>query len=139
MVCSLAQPGIKQPRIQLVGTLASELQPTLYIRKVPTNDHVLSKHFRHQKHEKEEEQEGEPSWKDRPPYSMYHRQIEEVSIIKKSNQWLDKAVLKDSTEAQIMAAQEQAASTRSIEAMVYHTSQDPNAGCAKMFLRQSNT
>lgn len=136
MVCSLAQPGIKQPRIQLVGTLASELQPTLYIRKVPTNDHVLSKHFRHQKHEKEEEQEGEPSWKDRPPYSMYHRQIEEVSIIKKSNQWLDKAVLKDSTEAQIM---EQAATTRSIEAMVYHTSQDPNAGCAKMFLRQSNT
>lgn len=39
---------------------------------------------------------------------MYHQQIEEV-------QWLEKAGLRDSTEALIMAAQEQALDTRSIE------------------------
>ncbi|KAF7670308.1 hypothetical protein LDENG_00271880, partial [Lucifuga dentata] len=39
--------------------------------------------------------------------------------------WLEKAGLKDSTEALIIAAQEQALSTRSIEAGVYHSRQDP--------------
>ncbi len=39
---------------------------------------------------------------------MYHRQIEEVADIEKFYQWLEKAGLKDSTEALIMAAQEQA-------------------------------
>ncbi len=52
---------------------------------------------------------------------MYHCQIEEVADIKKSCQWLEKAGLKDSAEALIMAAQEQALSTTSIEAVVYHT------------------
>ena len=73
---------------------------------------------------KEEEEEQEPSWKDRPLHGMYHRQIEGVADIEKSYQWLDKAGLTDSTEALIMAAQEQAVSTRSIEAGVYHTRQD---------------
>lgn len=41
----------------------------------------------------------------------------------KSYQWLNKARMKDSTEALIMAEQEQALSTR--EAGVYHTRQDP--------------
>ena len=36
-----------------------------------------------------------------------HRQIEEVADIEKSYQWLDNAGLRDSTEALIMAAQEQ--------------------------------
>ncbi|KAF7652694.1 hypothetical protein LDENG_00093610, partial [Lucifuga dentata] len=52
--------------------------------------------------------------------------------IMKSYQWLEKwlkkwlcADLKDSTEALIMAAQEQVLSTRSIEAGVHHSRQDP--------------
>jgi len=52
---------------------------------------------------------------------MYHRQTEEVNDIEKSCQWLEKSGLKDSTEALIMAAQEQALSIRAIEAGVYHT------------------
>ena len=56
---------------------------------------------------------------------MYHCQLEEVADIKKSHQWLDNAGLKDNTEAVIMAAQEPALSTGSIEAGVYHTRQDP--------------
>ncbi|TWW77408.1 Cytoplasmic dynein 2 heavy chain 1 [Takifugu flavidus] len=79
---------------------------------------------RQQKPTKEEEPEG-LSWKDKPMHGMYHRQIEEVADIEKTYQWLTKAGLKDSTEALIMAAQEQALSTRAIEARVYHTRQDP--------------
>ncbi|TWW62748.1 hypothetical protein D4764_04G0013950 [Takifugu flavidus] len=58
-------------------------------------------------------------------HGMYHQQIEEVADIEKTYQWLTKAGLKDSTEALIMAAQEQALSTRAIEARVYHTRPDP--------------
>ena len=62
---------------------------------------------------------------------MYHQQIEDVADIEKSYQWLEKADLKDSTEALIMAAQEQALSTRSIEAGFYHTRQDPRCRLCK--------
>ena len=48
-------------------------------------------------------------------------QIAEVAEITKSYQWLEKAGLTDSTEALILAAQEQALGTRWIEAGVYHT------------------
>ena len=51
---------------------------------------------------------------------MYHRQIEEVADIRKTNQWQEKADLRDSTEALIIAAQEQALKTME----VYHTRQD---------------
>jgi len=61
-------------------------------------------------------EEEEPSKKDKPLHSMYHRQIEVVPDIEKSYQWLEKAGLKDSTEALNVAAQEQALSTREIEA-----------------------
>ena len=101
-----------------------------YITKMAPTDSVLSEYLRQQKPKKEEEGE-EPSWKDRPLHGMYHRQIEEVADIQKSYQWLDKAGLKDSTEALIMAAQEQALSTRSIEAGVYHTRQDPRCRLCK--------
>ncbi|XP_051924320.1 uncharacterized protein LOC127602290 [Hippocampus zosterae] len=56
---------------------------------------------------------------------MYHRTITEVADLKKSHQWLERAGLKDSTEALILAAQEQALNTRAIEAQIYHTRQDP--------------
>jgi len=55
---------------------------------------------------------------------MYHRQIEEVADIEKSHQWPEKAGLRDSTEALIMAAQEQALSIRARMAGVYNTRQD---------------
>ena len=62
---------------------------------------------------------------------MYHQQIEEVADIVKTYQWLEKAALKDSTEALIMAAQEQALNTRSIEARIYHSRQDPRCRLCK--------
>ncbi|KAL4005205.1 hypothetical protein ACER0C_004918 [Sarotherodon galilaeus] len=83
-------------------------------------DLVLSEYLRQQK-PKNDEEEKEPSWKDRSLHGMYHRQIAEVADIQKSYQILDKAGLKDSTEALILAVQEQALCTRSIEAAVYHT------------------
>ncbi|TWW67382.1 hypothetical protein D4764_02G0004230 [Takifugu flavidus] len=95
-----------------------------YIKKMAPTDPLLSECLRQQKPTKEEEPEG-LSWKDKPMHGMYHRQIEEVADIEKTYQWLTKAGLKDSTEALIMAAQEQALSTRAIEARVYHTRQDP--------------
>lgn len=43
-----------------------------------------------------------------PPWDvMYHQQIREVADIKKLQQWLENADLKDSTEALVTAAQEQ--------------------------------
>uniref|UniRef100_A0A087XGF1 Reverse transcriptase zinc-binding domain-containing protein n=2 Tax=Poecilia formosa TaxID=48698 RepID=A0A087XGF1_POEFO len=51
--------------------------------------------------------------------------------IRKSYQWLEKAGLKDSTEALILAAQEQALNTRAIEAQIYHTRQDPRCRLCK--------
>ena len=55
---------------------------------------------------------------------MYRRQIEEVADIEKSYQWLEKVGLKDSTEALIMATQEQTLCTKAIVAGVYHIRQD---------------
>ena len=52
-------------------------------------------------------------------------QIEEVVDTGKTYKWLEKAALKDSTEALIMAEQEQALNTRLIEAKVNQTRQDP--------------
>lgn len=66
-----------------------------------------------------------PSWEDKPLYDMYHRNINEVADFRKSYQWLDKSGLKNSTEVLIMAAKEQALSTRTIEAQIYHSRQDP--------------
>ncbi|TWW67217.1 hypothetical protein D4764_02G0002580 [Takifugu flavidus] len=98
-------------------------------------DPLLSECLRQQKPIKEEEPEG-LSWKGKPMHGMYHRQIEEVADIEKTYQWLTKAGLKDGTEAVLMAAQEQALSTRAIEARVYHT---PGADCVEMPLRESST
>lgn len=56
---------------------------------------------------------------------MYHQQVQKLAYIKKSYQWPEKAGLKDTTEAQMMAAQEQALSTKSTETRIYHSRQDP--------------
>lgn len=55
---------------------------------------------------------------------MYHHQIEEVADLKKPYLWREKAGLKDRTKALIMAAQEQALSTRAIEGGLYHPRRD---------------
>ena len=65
-----------------------------------------------------EEEEEEPSRKDKPLHSMYHRQTEELVDVNKSFLRLEIAGLKDSTEVLIIAAQEQAPSTRVITARV---------------------
>jgi hypothetical protein len=49
----------------------------------------------------------------------------------KTYQWLEKTDIRDSTEALIMAAQEQALKTRAIEAKIYHTRQDPRCRLCK--------
>lgn len=62
---------------------------------------------------------------------MYHHQIEEVADIKKSYQWLENAGLTNSTEALIMAAQEQVISTRAIETRIYQCRSDPRCKLCK--------
>lgn len=54
-----------------------------------------------------------------------------MADLERSYRWLEKAGLKISTEALIMAAQGQAQSTRSIEAGVYHTRQNPRCRLSK--------
>lgn len=90
-----------------------------YIRKTATTFRCLVKTG------KGGEQEQEPSWKDRRLKDVYHHQTEEVADIKKSDQWLEKAGLKNSAEPLIIAAQERAVSTRLIEAGVSQFRQDP--------------
>ena len=67
-----------------------------------------------------EVEEVEPSWLEKPMHGAYHRKTGEVADINTAG----KAGLKDSMEVLIIAAQEQASSTRVIEARVYHTRQD---------------
>ncbi|XP_042369797.1 oxygen-dependent coproporphyrinogen-III oxidase, mitochondrial [Plectropomus leopardus] len=67
----------------------------------------------------------ELSWKEKPLHGLYHHQTTEVAVTENSNQCLEKAYLKESTEALNMAAQEQVLSTTAIEAGVYHNRQDP--------------
>ena len=74
----------------------------------------------------EEEEEERPLWRDNPLHWMYHQQNEEMADSEKAHQWLKNAGLNDSTEALIMAAQQQALNTRLIEAGVNHTRQDPS-------------
>ena len=62
---------------------------------------------------------------------MTDQQIEEAADIEKSYQWLEKAGLKDSKETLKMAAQEQALSTRAIEAGVYDIRYDPRCWLCK--------
>ena len=95
-----------------------------YIKKMAPSDDLLSECLWQLKPSMEEEPEG-LSWTDKPLHSMYYSKIEEVADIGKTYQCLEKAGLKDSTEALIMVAQEQALNTSSIEARVYHTRQDP--------------
>lgn len=83
-------------------------------------DYLLNYCVGLQKSKVEGEKQEEPLWKDKNGTS--HQQIEEVADIKKSFQRLEKAGLKDSTEAIIMAAHE------------HHRTRDP--GCAKMSLKQ---
>ena len=64
--------------------------------KAPTHD-VLSECLR-QWGTEDEVQEG-PSWQDKPLHGMYHRNITEVADIRKTYQWIERAGLKDSTEA----------------------------------------
>ena len=75
--------------------------------------------------ETSEEKEGEerPSWRDKALYRMYNPQIADVADIEKTYQWLQKAVLSDSTEAQ---------STKNlIKSRYYHTRQDPSCRLCK--------
>ncbi|CAL9694852.1 unnamed protein product [Knipowitschia caucasica] len=100
-----------------------------YIMEKAKTDDVLSECLRQWRDE--EVLEESPSWENKPLHGMYHRSITEVADLKKSYQWLEKAGLQDSTEALIMAAQEQALSTRAIEAQIYHTRQDPRCRLCK--------
>lgn len=68
---------------------------------------------------------GRPS----PSRGSIISRFEQVADIKKSRQWLEKAGQKDSTL--IMAAQEQALSTRAIENGVYLSRQDPSCTLCK--------
>ena len=100
------------------------------IRKMAPKDELLGECLRQQQRGTDDQPE-EVSWHSKALHGMYHQQIAEVADIRKSYQWLEKAGLADSTEALILAAQEQALGTRSIEAGVYHTRQDPRCRLCK--------
>ncbi|XP_078808275.1 uncharacterized protein LOC144994388 [Oryzias latipes] len=101
-----------------------------YIKLKAPTDSMLSECLRQWRAE-DTVLEDRSSWEDKPLHTMYHRTITEVADIKKSYQWLERAGLQDSTEALILAAQEQALSTRAIEAQIYHTRQDPRCRLCK--------
>ena len=92
-----------------------------YVRKMPPNDDLLIEYLRQQK-PSEEKEEGDQHWGTSPCIECTNK---EVADIIKIYQWLEKAGLRDSTEALIMAAQEQAFNTRPIEARVCHTRRNP--------------
>ena len=101
-----------------------------YIHKKAPKDKLLGECLRQQQRGTDDQPEEMPLHS-KALHGMYHRQIVEVADIRKSYQWLEKAGLTDSTEALILAAQEQALGTRSIEAGVYHTRQDPRCRLCK--------
>ncbi|XP_078030986.1 uncharacterized protein LOC144466922 [Epinephelus lanceolatus] len=96
-----------------------------YIKKRAPKDELLSECLRQQKLDEGKEVDEQTTLRDKPLHGAYHRQIAGVADIKKTYQWLENAGLTDSTEALIIAAQEQAQSTRAIEARVYHSRSDP--------------
>ena len=84
-------------------------------------------------------QSKEVPWHNKALHGMYHRQITEVTDIRKAYQWLEKVGLTDSTEALILATQEQALGTRSIEQGSTTPDRTPGVDRAKRRQRQSNT
>lgn len=52
-----------------------------------------------------------------PLHGMYHQQIQEVDVIKKSDHWLKKTCLRESTEVNL--------SIRFTEAEIYHSKKIP--------------
>ena len=58
-------------------------------------------------------------WRTKKLHGEYHRQIEEVADLEMSYRWLRTSGFNDNTEALMMAAQEQALNTRSIQASIY--------------------
>ena len=63
-------------------------------------------------------------WRTKKLYGEYHKQIETVADLEMSYRWLRTLSFNDNTEALIMAAQEQALNTRSIQASIYRTIED---------------
>lgn len=72
------------------------------------------------------------SCKNKPLHVINHEQIEEVADLKRLYRWFEKAGLKDSRGTN----HEQAFSTRSIEANVFHIRQVQ--AVQRCFLRQTN-
>lgn len=102
-----------------------------FISKMALRDEVINEFHRQEKPLKvQQEQESSP--KDKPLRRMNHRQVKEVAVLENTFQWLDKVGLKDSTEAPIMASQEQVMGTGSIK-----EERTPGVHFAKMPLRQS--
>ena len=90
------------------------------------SDELLSENLRQQNLlEEEKEEQGETSWKDKPLHGVSHRQIKESGWYRE----ILPVAGKSWTETQ----------HRLSEAQVYHTRQDPDAGCANVQLRQSST
>lgn len=74
-------------------------------RKVVFKDGLLRDFLRQLEVEGDKKEEA-GSWKNKPLQGMCNQQVEEVTYIRSSYQWLEKDCLKGSTEALIMAAQD---------------------------------
>jgi len=109
------------------------------IGKMAPSDELLSECLRLQKPREGRDEEEELSWKHNPLHGMYHQQIQGVADIAKSYQLLEKAGLKHSTDALIIAAQEQSLSTRARDRGSTTSDRTPGVCCAKRLLRQSST
>ena len=107
------------------NTIYSEEQNLqAYVHQMKIKDKLIAEYETYHKPKVNVSQE-QSSWKNKPLHGKYHQQISKVADLSKTYQWLEKADLKDNTEALILAAQEQALKTRAIEAKIYKTRQDP--------------
>lgn len=110
---------------------------------------LLHESLRQLKTDGDEEQEVEVYWMTKPLHGIYLHYLSTATSVpstdrgsgwlKKSYQWLEKASSKDSTEARITSAKEQAPRSRTMEAGATTANRTQVTDCAKVPWRRSRT
>ena len=115
----------------IASTIHSEEKSLLdYTNEKEKTDKLIAECLR-AKLIQEKDEPPQEDWKNKPLHGQFHRNILDVADLEQTYQWLEKCDIRDSTEALIMAAQEQAVKTRAIEAKIWHTRQDSKCRLCK--------